>query len=69
MSKQEILQSIELLSFEDKVDVIEKAVKSLHQSGENKLSKAAAALFEDYKSDKALTSFTSLDVENFYEAR
>ena len=33
------------------------------------LEKAAEALYNDYKNDSALTEFTNLDCEIFYETR
>ena len=35
----------------------------------NPLKKAAGLLYTDYKNNKELTAFSSLDFENFYEYR
>ncbi len=69
MSAREILQNIKQLPYKDRLLLIEKALKTLHEPVENPLEKAAAALLNDYVNDKELTSFTSLDFDKFYEAR
>jgi hypothetical protein len=69
MSSKEILQDIKRLPFHERLTVIEKALKTLHESSETQMEKAAKALLSDYKNDKNLTAFTSLDLEKFYEAR
>jgi hypothetical protein len=69
MSTKEIIEGIKQLPFQERLIVIEKAIKSLHATGNSKLEKAAKALMADYKNDKNLTAFTTLDFEDFYEAR
>lgn len=69
MSTKEILQGIKRLPFHERLTVIEKALKSLHESADDQMTKAAKALMADYKKDKELTAFASLDFEKFYEAR
>ena len=69
MSSKEILQGIKRLPFKERILVIERALKTLHQSADSQLEKAAKVLLSDYKKDKDLTAFTALDFENFYEAR
>lgn len=72
MSKKtsDILREIEYLPLQDRILVIEKVLKSLKKE-ENKreLHHAARELLADYTTDKDLTSFTDLDMENFYEPR
>jgi hypothetical protein len=69
MSTREILQSIKQLPFNERLSIIEKALKTLHESADTQLEKAANSLMADYKNDKNLTAFTALDFEKFYEAR
>lgn len=69
MSSKEILQGIKRLPFHERLTVIEKALKTLHESSDTQMENAAKALLPDYKKDKNLTAFTALDFENFYEAR
>lgn len=69
MSTREIIQVIKRLPFNKRLMVIEKAIKTLHESTGAQLEKAAKILLLDYKTDKNLIAFTDLDFENFYEAR
>lgn len=69
MSTREILQSIKQLPFNERLLIIEKTLKTLHESADTQLEKAANSLMADYKNDKELTAFTALDFEKFYEAR
>lgn len=39
------------------------------QEEKNRMQNAAEDLYEDYRTDKELTSFTNLDFDNFYETR
>jgi hypothetical protein len=57
------------LPFNERLRVIEKAIKTLHQTTDTQLETAAKALLSDYKKDKNLTAFTALDFEKFYEKR
>jgi len=68
MSTREILQNIKQLPFNERLSLIEKALKTLHESKEDQLEMAAKTLMVDYKNDKELTAFTALDFEKFYEA-
>jgi hypothetical protein len=68
MSTREILQNIKKLPFNGRLSLIEKALKTLHESKEDQLEMAAKTLMADYKNDKELTAFTALDFAKFYEA-
>jgi hypothetical protein len=69
MSTKEIIEGINKLSFTEKIRVIEKVLKTLHESRDSKLEEAAKLLSSDYKRGKNLTAFTSLDFEKFYESK
>jgi len=69
MSTSEIISSIKNLPLKDRLKIIEMVIHSLQDSEEQKLENAALLMFDDYKNDHELTSFTSLDMENFYETR
>ena len=69
MSTREILQSIKQLPYNERLSIIEKALKSLHESADTQLEKAASSLLADYNNNKNLTEITALDFEKFYEAR
>jgi hypothetical protein len=62
MSSREILQSIRQLPFNERLSIIEKALKTLHESKDAQLEKAASSLMADYKTDKDLTAFTAIDL-------
>ena len=51
--------------------IIENAMKSIREETAKgrSLQEEAKALLSDYKRDKELTVFTSLDSEDFYEAK
>ncbi len=66
----DILKEIEELSLHDRIILIEKALKTLRSEEDaRQIKRAARELYEDYKSDKELTAFTDLDLEDFYEPR
>jgi hypothetical protein len=69
MSTKEILNSIKQLPFNQRLSLIEKALKTLHESEDTQLEKAANSLLADYNNDSNLTAFTSIDFDKFYEAR
>jgi hypothetical protein len=69
MSTKEILNSIKQLPFNQRLSLIEKALKTLYESENTQLEKAANSLLADYNNDSNLTAFTSIDFDKFYEAR
>lgn len=42
---------------------------TFYDTDENKLEKAVLSMIEEYRHDKELSAFTSLDIENFYETK
>jgi hypothetical protein len=70
METVEIIQKIDSLPMTQKMLIVEKIIHSIREEEQKTiLEKAADALYNDYKNDKNLTDFTSLDYEEFYEAR
>jgi soluble cytochrome b562 len=70
MNAADIIKEIEKLPLSERISVIEKAVRALRQEEDSRqMSRAARELQEDYNSDKELTAFTDLDMEDFYEPR
>jgi hypothetical protein len=70
MGTNEIIKEIKKLSVTERLVVIEKTLKTVKlDSFERPLKKAADLLYSDYKNNKDLTAFTSLDLDNFYEAK
>jgi hypothetical protein len=70
MNTTEILNEITNLPLRKRIYVIEKAIRSIREQEElSKMEEAANLLLKDYESDYELTSFTTIDFEDFYEAR
>jgi hypothetical protein len=70
METKEIIRAIRKLPVSKRMLIVEKTLKTIRESESKKrMAKAAESLFEDYKNDKELTTFTQLDYEEFYETR
>lgn len=70
METNQIIKEIKKLSITERLVIIEKTLKTVKlESFESPLKKAADLLYYDYKNNKDLTAFTSLDFEKFYEAK
>lgn len=70
MSTVELLKEIKNLPVHTRLFVVEEAIKSIRmEESEEQMYLAAEALAEDYKTDKDLTLFSALDLEDFYEAK
>ena len=70
MSTQDIIKEISKLPLQERLIVVEKTLEIIRSSElDIQLSIAAEAMTDEYKSNKELTAFTSLDLEEFYEAR
>jgi hypothetical protein len=70
MNTKEIIEEIQKLPVSKRIYVIERSMHHIRkQEEENQMKRAADELYEDYHTDKELTSFTNLDLESFYETR
>lgn len=69
MSVKEIIRAINHLPVNERLLIIEDAVHSIRNHSDNMVHEAVELLYNDYKTDKELTSFTALDLEKFYEAK
>ncbi len=70
METKEIIRAIKKLPVKKRMLVIESTLKSIRENElRKKMDKAAALLLNDYANDEELTSFSQLDLEDFYEAR
>lgn len=70
MRTNELIKEIQRLPVQKRMFVIEKTIHSLRiQENADNMKKAANSLYEDYLTDKELTAFTTLDFDDFYEAR
>ncbi len=70
METRELLNKINQLSFNQKIEIVEKILHSIKQY-ENKIQmqEAAEALYTEYANNKELTAFSAIDLDDFYEAR
>ena len=70
MGTKEIIREIKKLPLADRISVIEKTLKSVKaDSVRHSIEHASEILYNDYKNDKELTAFTSIDFDKFYEAK
>ena len=70
MSTQEIIKEINKLPLQERLLIVEKTLEVIRSSElDHQLSVAAEEMTSEYKSNKELTAFTSLDLEDFYETR
>ncbi len=70
MGTKEIIREIKKLPLADRISVIEKTLQSVRaDSIQDPLERASEILYNDYKNDKELTVFTSIDFDKFYEAK
>lgn len=70
MSTREIIQEINKLPLQERLLVVEKILELIRTTElAHQLTVAAEELSPDYKSNKELTAFSSLDLEDFYETR
>ncbi len=70
MEAANLIKEIIKLPIIERMLIIENAMKSIREEStkSRSLKEGAKALFSDYKTDKELRTFTSLDSEPFYEA-
>ena len=69
MSTKEIIRALKHLPVNERLMIIEETVHDIRNESNNMVQEAVELLYNDYKTDKELTSFTSLDMEKFYEAK
>ncbi|MGD2092280.1 MAG: hypothetical protein PVH61_39295 [Candidatus Aminicenantes bacterium] len=71
MEAANIIKEIIKLPIIERMLIIENAMKSIREetAKERSLKEGAKALLSDYQTDKELTVFTSIDGEDFYEAK
>ena len=70
METKDIIREIKKLPLADKISVIEKTLQSVKADAvRHPLEQASEVLYNDYKNDKELTAFTSINFDKFYEAK
>ena len=70
MQTSDIILEIKSRPFPEQIEILEETLRSIRKEESGKQMKfAAEKLYDDYATDKGLTEFTSLDLEQFYESR
>lgn len=70
MQTKDLILEIQRLPIAKRFYVVEETLKSIkNEEMQHQMELAVNELYEDYVNDKELTSFTSLDFENFYETK
>ena len=70
MNTSDIIKEIERLPLSKRIYVIERAIQSIRKNEDlQQMEEAANALLSDYRSDYELTAFTTVDMDEFYEAK
>jgi hypothetical protein len=71
MTATQIISEINKLPMSERISIIENTLKNLRIQSKKRLDmkKASKLLLNDYLNDKELTAFSSLDFEDFYEAK
>ena len=70
MQTIEIINEIQRLPLSKRFYIIEETIKSIKKEElQHQMEIAVHELYGDYKNDKELTAFSSLDFEQFYETK
>jgi hypothetical protein len=69
MSTTELLKEIAKLPIDERLLLVEETIKSVRESSDEKIKQAVEIMTDEYKNNKDLTALTSLDFEDFYEAK
>ena len=70
MGTSEIISEINKLPVSQRLTLIELTIKKIREEEKKeRMSAAADELYDDYLNDPELTVFSSLDIEDFYEAK
>ncbi len=70
MRTSDLIREIRKLPLSKRIYVIERVIHSMREQEEKKqMKEAVELLLDDYMNDKNLTEFTTLDFEDFYEAK
>lgn len=70
MKTRDILTEIKRLPIEKRFFVVEETIKSIKEEEMNQqMEFAVNELLHEYKNNNDLTSFTSLDLDDFYETK
>lgn len=70
MSTSEILKEIDHLPLNEKLALLERAIRDIIKHNyEQQMLVAAESMENEYKANKELVAFTSIDMDDFYETK
>lgn len=70
MKTQDLIREIQKLPVKKRMYVVERTMHMIRKHEEfDQLMIAAEGLHEEYSTNKELTAFTTLDMDDFYETR
>jgi hypothetical protein len=70
MQPLQIIKEIKRLPLSKRFYIVEETIKSIkNEEVSQQMELAVNELYNDYNTDKELTVFTSIDLEQFYETR
>ena len=70
MQPLQIIKEIKSLPLSKRFYIVEETIKSIkNEEVSQQMELAVNELYNDYNTDKELTAFTSIDLEQFYETR
>ncbi len=70
MSTIELLKEINRLPLNERLSLLEKAIKDIiKHNDEQQMTLAAESLENEYRTNEDLAAFSKLDFEDFYEAK
>lgn len=70
MDTTSILKEIDQLPLDEKLSFLQKAIRDIIKHNyQQQMTFAADSMENEYKTNKELTAFTNLDLEDFYETK
>jgi hypothetical protein len=69
MGTKEIIKEIKKLPYTDKMVIVEETLKIINEEPAKSFEKAVKLMETEYRTNKELTEFSSLDGDEFYEAK
>jgi hypothetical protein len=69
MGTKEILQEIKKLPYTERLVIVEETLKIIKEEPDKSMENGVKEMESEYKTNKDLTAFSSLDKDDFYEAK
>lgn len=70
METKDLLEIINQLSFNQKIELVEKILHSVkHYENKIQMQEAAEAMYDEYANNGELTAFSTIDLDDFYEGK